>query len=110
MSQRLRDSIPAEGDVAQPMVPFETAIMVAAMAIATILVPTGQGHSQFLNDSMILGFSGFILFLIAKVSLVSSGKMATWGPSPMSRPFKAAYAMGYLLMIAGTIGMMQLPR
>jgi hypothetical protein len=85
--------------------PVEAALMCTAMAIVTVLIPAYESSIDYLNEAMILGFSGFVLFLISKISLVSSGRMASWGPRPMRSKFKAAYIIGYLLMVLGMLGM-----
>ena len=86
-------------------IPVEAALMCTAMAVATAVIPTGRGSAENFNEAMILGFAGFMLFLISKVSLISKGCIATWGPSPMSRTFKIAYVVGYLLMAVSAAGM-----
>lgn len=85
----------------QPFIPMEAALLGSVMAIVTILTPVQPGANIHLNSVMLLGFGGFLLFLIAKLSLISSGQMSTWGPGPMRVPFKISYVFGYLLMIVG---------
>ena len=89
----------------QPFIPVEAALMGSLMTIATILVPPATETTTHANSLMLVGFSGFLLFLVAKFSLIPSGRMATWGPRPMRPPFKLAYVLGYLLMIAGGVAM-----
>jgi hypothetical protein len=52
---------------------------------------------------MLLGFIGFLLFLAAKISLLGSGRFASWGATPMRMPFKLAYLAGYSLMALSTL-------
>jgi hypothetical protein len=49
---------------------------------------------------------GLVLFLVAKISVIRKGVLISFGQSVFdnaTRPMKVAYALGWLLMIAGFI-------
>ena len=98
-----RDDVP---DDIRPFIPLEAALTGTAMVVGTLLVPASSGQADQHNDAMILAFAGFLLFIVAKISLVSRGYLSTWGPTPMRPPFKLSYITGYLLMAVGCIGML----
>lgn len=85
--------------------PLETGLVASAMALSLILVPLPQSPGSQAVDVMLLGLTGFVLFLVAKMSLILRGSWSTWGPSPMRLPFKLSYVTGYLLMVFSTIGL-----
>ncbi len=45
--------------------------------------------------------SGFLLFLIAKLSLICRGKLVTFGSREMTPVNRWMYRLGYLLMLLG---------
>jgi hypothetical protein len=51
--------------------------------------------------STVLMFSGFLCFLIAKVSLFREGVWISWGSSRMGKGYTILYRVGYGLMLAG---------
>jgi hypothetical protein len=61
-----------------------------------------NAHSLALNNaSTVLMFSGFICFLISKVSLFRQGIRVSWGPSQMDKRYSTLYRVGYGLMLSG---------
>jgi hypothetical protein len=47
--------------------------------------------------------SGFALFLVAKISMIRSGRLVTLGSRLMRPRYRALYRIGYVLMVAGLI-------
>lgn len=52
--------------------------------------------------------TGFLLFLKAKLSVILSGKLVTFGAKPMSQMNKSFYVTGYSLMVLALLLMMAL--
>ena len=102
-----REINPAESIVV-PLVPVEMALVTAAMALVLIAMPIPAGPVSHLNDLMLLGFSGFMLFFVAKISLFGRGIWASWGPAPMRPPFKLSYICGYSMMTIASVGLVSL--
>jgi hypothetical protein len=71
------------------------------LAIVTaILLPRIVAHYDFFGYfSFFLYFLGLILFIISKISVIKTGKIFSFGPKHMEKPFKIMYILGYLLMI-----------
>ena len=80
------------------VLPVEIAVVAALMTLGVLFAPVTKNPSAALNETLLFGFLGFVLFIAAKISLYRSGHLATWGPSPMRLPFKLAYLSGYALM------------
>ena len=91
----------SEGTVS--VIPFEIAFAAGIMCLAVLFAPVDRASATTLNETMIAGFIGFLLFLIAKISLVTSGRVATWGASRMRPPFRLAYYIGYGLMSVSSL-------
>ena len=78
---------------------------------AWILLLCGAAYNHIQSgEPQILGLSalfiGFILFLIAKISVIKKGKLITFGASAaenMSKKMVFYYYFGYLFMIVGFI-------
>jgi hypothetical protein len=105
-----RDKIPMDRSLAMPgSVPLEAALVAAAMALVTIAAPYQRSAATHLYESMVIGFAGFLLFFIAKMSLFTTNRWSTWGPRSMRPSFKAAYIAGYLMMGIGNLGVIALP-
>jgi hypothetical protein len=88
--------------------PLEAALVAAAMALVTIVAPYQRSATAHLYESMVIGFAGFMLFIVAKMSLFTANRWSTWGPRSMRPPFKAAYIAGYLMMGIGNLGVIAL--
>jgi hypothetical protein len=86
-------------------IPVEAALVATAMALTLVALPIPSKTVPLVDDAMLLGFSGFLLFFISKVSLFSRGVWATWGPTPMTLPFKLTYFLGYLMMVISVAGL-----
>ena len=74
-----------------------------------LLIIAGYNHVQK-GEPQIIGLSilltGFILFLISKISVIKKGKLLTFGASVVentSREMAVCYYFGYILMIVGFI-------
>ena len=80
------------------VLPVEIAVVAALMTLGVLFAPVNENASTALNETLLFGFLGFVLFIAAKISLYRSGRLATWGPSRMRLPFKLAYLSGYALM------------
>lgn len=70
-------------------------LMLPAMILLGLLIASGP------FGAILLSCLGFILFLMAKVSLLVNGIYISWGSKSMSRGFRACYRLGYGLMIVG---------
>jgi hypothetical protein len=53
--------------------------------------------------ALILYGLGFALFLIAKLSVILSGRLITFGSRPMRPTYRVLYRLGYALMAAGAL-------
>ena len=62
-------------------------------------------HSYETAKTLILTLfvSGFVLFLVSKLSVIRTGKYITFGSGLMSRQYKTLYRIGYLLMGIGAL-------
>jgi hypothetical protein len=58
---------------------------------------------EYLVGLMLLYVAGLCLFLKAKLSLIKSGRMISFGSSHMTSANKKLYTAGYLLMGLGTV-------
>jgi hypothetical protein len=63
--------------------------------ILAIILPNAYGASN------IFMVSGFLCFLISKVSVFRQGVLISWGPSRMAKGYATLYRAGYVLMLAG---------
>ena len=73
--------------------------LVLAVVIGTAAVnPIGSAKL-----ALALYALGFALFLIAKVSVIRSGRLVTFGSHLMRSPYRALYRTGYVLMVAGPL-------
>ena len=75
------------------------ASVVLAVVVGTALVnPSGSAR-------LALAFYvfGFVLFLIAKISVFRSGRLLTFGAQLMRPGYRALYRAGYVLMVAGAL-------
>ena len=48
-------------------------------------------------------FSGFLLFLISKLSVIRTGQVISFGSGLMNRQYRLLYRFGYALMTIGTV-------
>jgi len=55
------------------------------------------------TTSLTLYALGFALFLVAKLSLIRSGRVITFGSRLMRPGYRVLYRLGYALMAAGTL-------
>ncbi|MBI5875753.1 MAG: hypothetical protein HZB81_07945 [Deltaproteobacteria bacterium] len=87
-------------------IPLELLVMLVAI-VAAFFIPTFSKMRASLkpaqttqNISLPISFiiSGFILFLIAKISLFAKGIWNSWGASQMSGTFRVFYVMGYIFV------------
>ena len=74
-----------------------------------VLIITGYNHVQK-GEPQIFGLlvviTGFILFLISKISVIKKGKFLTFGASVAentSKEMAICYYLGYFLMIVGFV-------
>ena len=87
-------------------IPAEIAVVAALMTLTVLLIPV-ERTSAHVNVTLLVGFIGFLLFLISKISLIKAGRISTWGPSPMRTPFRPAYFIGYGLMISSSLAALE---
>jgi len=55
----------------------------------------------YLLSILILYFTGFLMFLKAKISVIKKGNLLSFGTKHMSRPNQLFYIYGYLIMCTG---------
>jgi len=53
--------------------------------------------------ALIVYVLGFALFLVAKLSLIRSGRLITFGSRLIRPPYRALYRLGYALMAVGAL-------
>ena len=83
--------------------PIETAIVATAMALTVLVMPSEQHAAASVNEAMLFGFAGFMLFFTSKLSLFVRGVWCSFGPSLMGFPYKLTYFAGYLMMAVSTL-------
>ncbi len=75
------------------------ASLVLAVVVGTALVnPSGSARLALAFYAF-----GFVLFLIAKISVFRSGRLLTFGEQRMRPRYRALYRAGYVLMVAGAL-------
>lgn len=62
-------------------------------------------HSYAIARAFILTLlvTGFVLFLVSKLSVIRSGNFITFGSGLMSRQYRTLYRIGYILMGIGIL-------
>jgi len=70
-------------------------MMLPAVILLVMIITLG------LSGALLLTGFGFVLSLIAKLSLFAKGINVSWGSKSMSSIFRTCYRVGYGLMIAG---------
>lgn len=85
------------------VIPVEIALASTVMTLSVLFLPVERTSQPALNETMLLGFIGYLLFLAAKISLLTAGRFASWGPAPMRSSFKLVYFVGYALMALSTL-------
>ena len=56
---------------------------------------------KFTLTMLVLWLAGFLLFFKAKLSVIKSGKLISFGASDMSQENRVCYILGYVLMGIG---------
>jgi hypothetical protein len=80
-------------------------IVIAVSILATILIPNMASRPvPFALSSFVITGIGFLLFLASKLSLISKGRLFSFGMKAMSKPFKICYYLGYVLIVLGALG------
>ena len=74
-----------------------------AMAISIIAAFSISRPTEGAYVGLSLGMVGFVLFSLAKWSLLRQGKLLTFGSSEMSAGYAVCYKLGYLLMGCGVV-------
>ena len=96
-------------------VPFEPLPFVALVGITVaMLLPFLQMFRAAVTTSPVFTstaifsvlFVGGTLFTLAKVSVIRSGRLVTFGPRNMSRMMRWCYYVGYTLLAIGTIAVL----
>ena len=81
-----------------------TLLPIAIGLVMAMLLPTAIIHTKvFAHVTLWLYIIGFILFLIAKLSVIKNEKWFSVGSSHMAKGFRICYRFGYVLMVAGFI-------
>jgi hypothetical protein len=72
--------------------------------VAAIMLPSiKQNQNNYIFISLSFYVAGLILFLIAKWSIMKTGKLITFGTSGMTQKNRWFYQIGYMLMGLGFI-------
>jgi hypothetical protein len=80
-------------------------IVIAVGILATILIPNMASRPvPFALSSFVITGIGFLLFLASKLSLISKGRLFSFGTKAMSKPFRVCYYLGYVLIVLGALG------
>ena len=87
-----RESQTKTGRIEIITVPFVELFFPLIMLLG-IVVASGMG------GALLLMTAGFLLFLIAKLSLIARGVYVSWGSRRMSPAFRVCYRLGYALMV-----------
>jgi hypothetical protein len=85
-------------------IPIELLIIIIGILAAFILPRYMFDSTQIGKDSLSIAGLGFVLFFISKISLFKKRIWNSWGPRLMSKPFKVAYSIGYVLIALGVFG------
>jgi len=85
-------------------IPFELLIIILGLLAVFILPRYMFDSTQFGRDSISIAGLGFALFFISKISLFKERIWNSWGSELMTKPFKVAYRLGYVLMALGISG------
>ena len=80
-------------------------LLVPALGLIGIWVVLNAARNPVTTQAavLILYVLGFTLFLVAKLSLIRSGHLITFGSRLMRPPHRALYRLGYALMAVGTL-------
>jgi hypothetical protein len=84
--------------------PFIGGVILAIVIGGAAVNPIGSAML-----AIVLYASGFAFFLTAKVSVIRSGHLVTFGSRSMRPRYRALYRIGYVLMVAGlmfTVGLL----
>lgn len=88
-------------------IPFELVMVFIALLAAIIGPRYFLNPSQIIFDSFHIGIfliiSGFIIFLVSKLSLFYKGIWNSFGTRYMKKQFKFLYIAGYISMISGLL-------
>jgi hypothetical protein len=66
-------------------------------------VPAGSAPTPAKLECGAIVLLGFGCFLVAKLSLLTRGIHASWGPGPMTPGYARLYKAGYALMALGIL-------
>src|SRR5260370_19699957 len=72
-----------------------------ALGMIGILVILNAARNPAATTSLTLYALGFALFLVAKLSLIRSGRVITFGSRLMRPGYRVLYRLGYALLAAG---------
>lgn len=73
------------------------------LAAAIIGINMVQHPTPYVWISLCLYIVGFAFFAFAKLSLIKSGKLISFGSSHMTKKNATAYKLGYLMMALGFV-------
>ena len=74
-----------------------------ALGMIGILVILNAARNPAATTPLSLYALGFALFLVAKLSLIRSGRVITFGSRLMPPGYRVLYRLGYALMAAGAL-------
>jgi len=88
---------------------FVTLLPIVIGILMAILLPNAIEYTKsFAYASCVLYGVGFLLFLIAKLSVIKGGKWTSFGSTQMSHRFRQCYRCGYVFMVAGFVSTLAL--
>lgn len=76
--------------------------VIIGLAALSALYNIGTGR-VVRPTAFLVVLAGFVLFFISKLSVISRGRLISYGSKPMSENMGNLYRTGYWLMIAGLL-------
>ena len=77
-------------------------VLLVALIVFTAIVNIARGEVQH-PAAFFIVLVGLILFLFAKLSVISRKNLFSFGPSQMTENMVNAYRVGYWLMVVGIL-------
>jgi len=77
--------------------------LIGGLILALVIFSSAVNPVGSAKLALVLYACGFAFFLVAKVSVIRSGHLVTFGSRLMHPRYRALYRAGYILMVAGLI-------
>ena len=78
-------------------------LLAPVLGMIGVLVILNAARNPAVTTFLVLYALGFALFLVAKLSLIRSGRVITFGSRFMRPGYRVLYRLGYALMAAGAL-------